>query len=157
MGAAAMSTAQMHHQWDAEDREAHRERLRREMERDSYIGWAERHIGMAMSMSTADEMAKHIGDGLDEFEIESTLWEAEYALQRAFGLADPSPLIGRFVRDVVPTYTQTGPRAHQLALIESGSLRLAISKLGRLLELPLEYAETLLEGIVKPFADVRTM
>lgn len=151
-----MSTAQMHCQWDAEDREAHRERLQHEMERDSHIGWAERHLAMAMSLATAEEMSKD-DDMNDYFELESSKWEAEYALQQAFGLAEPSPLIGQFVRDVVPTYTQTGPRAHQLALIESGNLRLAISKLGRLLELPLEYAEPLLGGIVKPFADVRTM
>ena len=151
-----MSAARAHAE-DTEEREAHRELLRHEIERDSHIGWAERHIGMAMSMSTSEEMAKHFGDGLDEFELESTLWEAQDAFQQAFDLTDTSPLIDRFVHHVVPTYTQTQQRAHQLTLIANGSLRLAINRLGRLLELPVEYAEPLLDDVVKPFAEVRTM
>lgn len=151
-----MSAARAHAE-DTEEREAHRERLRREIERDSHIGWAERHIGMAMSMSTAKEMAKHFDDRLEEIEIESTLWDAQDALQRAFGLTKISPLIDRFVHRVVPTYTQTQQRAHQLTLIANGSLCLAINRLGRLLELPVEYAEPLLDDVVKPFAEVRTM
>lgn len=112
---------------------------------------------MAMSLSTAEKASRRIEENADEWEVESCMWAAESFLASAFGVPDDAVLIRRFVNEVVPNFVTDIAREHQLALLERGKLRVAIDHLGELLGLPLEYAEPLLDGVVKPFADVGEM
>ncbi len=124
----------------------------------SDIDDALRLLGLAMSMATAGRMAAGAatGDGTDNvFYIEDCKHEAGELLVKAFG--KDSPLIYRFVDRAVPHWTNVRGREYQLRLLESGELVRAVGELEKLLGMPEEYAETLLEGVVKPFADVRTM
>jgi hypothetical protein len=85
--------------------------------------------------------------------VYSLRWDAEDAISEAVGQrAMPRhPFIVAFCEKTTPMSLSHAARVRQLELLDSGELVHAMQALGKLLDMPEEYAAPLLEDIVRPF------
>lgn len=115
---------------------------------------AERCLMRAMEKACNEDMRQVDSNYQDGYSsVYNLRWDAEDAISEAVGHRGMPrhPLIVAFCEKTTPLSLSHTARVRQLELLGSGELVRAMQDLGKLLDMPEEYAAPLLEDIIRPF------